>query len=145
MDPPHQPQGADKEFNLGECLNWPLLWPKALIRLDPQVDASVTSPAKATPPVLESSVEPTAAPHGKGPAVDDLGLDDCDDGGFMDNLDDPLPDLDLQTNVPDLPEKAQGSKRHLFGSQEKPEVEPLFTEDQRPDVLITNTLHNVAG
>ena len=112
MDPPSQPPDVDKELELGECFNWPLLWPKALIRLDPPVGGSAPTLAKATtPPVLESPVEAPARPHGKGAAVDDPGLDDFDDGGFMADLDDPLPELYIQTVVPDLPEKAPKHRR----------------------------------
>ena len=63
----------------------------------------------------------------------------------MADLDDPLPNLDIQTVVPDLTEKALKRRRLFnFNSQETPEVEPLFTDDQRPDVLSPNTLHNAA-
>ena len=34
LDPPHQPLDAETELNLEQCLIWPLIWPKALIRLD---------------------------------------------------------------------------------------------------------------
>jgi len=33
MDPPKQPQGADKHMKLGECGSWVLEWPKTQIRL----------------------------------------------------------------------------------------------------------------
>ena len=65
MDPPHQPAEADSELKLGECLAWPLLWPKTLIRLDPAfITPQTTTPPvgsapshdKATPPVPPSFV-----------------------------------------------------------------------------------------
>jgi len=160
VDPPIQPAGAEKEMKLGECFNWPLVWPKALLRLDPPVGASAPTLPKttSTPPVLESPVEdPAPRPHGKGvdvdaPVLDDPGLDDIDDyGGFFeagDRGDTSLPDIDIQAEVPGLTEPAPNKRRRLFPahqSQETPEADPLFTEDQRPDVLSPNTLLRTAS
>src|SRR3954468_15692976 len=35
LDPPTQPPEADSELNLEQCLSWPMLWHKDLIRVDP--------------------------------------------------------------------------------------------------------------
>ena len=157
MDPPSQPPGSDREMELSECPNWPLLWPKALIRLDAlEVDGSappnpankVTPPA---PPVLESPVEPAVTTKKKRSPIlspGDLGLDDRDDNdALMDDLD-PITEVDpidqSQTAVPDLAEDGRATKRRLFdpASQHTPDAVPFFTEDQRPDVLSPNTLLN---
>ena len=50
LDPPHQPPGADSELKLGQCLTWPLKWPKALIRLDPVVRSQTVTPVGETAP-----------------------------------------------------------------------------------------------
>ena len=46
--PPFQPDKADSELNLEQCPVWPLIWPKALIRVDPSV---------TTPPVQQTQDE----------------------------------------------------------------------------------------
>src|SRR3954462_13569083 len=45
LDPPTQPPEADSELNLKQCLSWPMLWPKDLIR----VDSSFTTPQQTEP------------------------------------------------------------------------------------------------
>ena len=70
LDPPYQPLEADKEMKLGECLNWPLKWPKALIRLDPVVRSQTVTPvgmgpsqaAAAPPEDADDRVDPLLGP-----------------------------------------------------------------------------------
>ena len=57
LDPPFQPPGADKEMKLGECLNWPLKWPKALIRLDQAVRSRTVTPVCPAPPEAMATPE----------------------------------------------------------------------------------------
>src|ERR1041384_6134429 len=45
LDPPTQPPEADSELNLEQCLSWPMLWPKELIR----VDSCFTTPQQNEP------------------------------------------------------------------------------------------------
>ena len=49
--PPFQPDEADSELNLEQCVLWPMIWPKALIRVDPSV---------TTPPVQQKQDEEEA-------------------------------------------------------------------------------------
>ena len=44
LDPPSQPAEADSELNLEQCVIWPMIWPKELIRVNP----SVTTPVQHT-------------------------------------------------------------------------------------------------
>ena len=39
--PPFQPEEADSELNLEQCVLWPMIWRKALIRVDPSVTTPV--------------------------------------------------------------------------------------------------------
>ena len=95
LDPPHQPPGADSELKLGQCLNWPVKWPKALIRLDPVVRSQTVTPvgetapsqAAAAPAVsADDRAEPCRIEPSSSAFVSDDCLEDLDflarDGGF---------------------------------------------------------------
>jgi len=158
FDPPSQPPGSDRELELGECPNWPMLWPKAWIRLDdaPKLGGSAPpNPAdKATPPappVPEQPVEPAVegsfvqppsvqtTNKRKSPELTPSEMGNISSGNaFMEGLE----------PITDLPEDQRGPKRRQFdpaSSQHTPDPMPFFTEDQRPNVLSPNTLLNTTA
>jgi len=92
--PPRAPPQADSELKLGECLSWPLEWPKALIRLKPETVTSTgpTAPTQAAAPTPEVAANDHADPSHVNPSsssvfVEDDNVDDdldflANDGGF---------------------------------------------------------------
>ena len=164
VDPPIQPEGADSQMVLGECIPWPMLWPKSQIRLGAGGSTPQTTPpvglgpshGKATAPPPPSSAFGERRPQLQVDGVADLeepatqqdDLDDdvdryihdrYDDEGFMAPLDVP-PYRAPNTHEPSPAEKAGCSKR-LFGSQDTPPA-GAFTQEQtvREAILSPNTL-----
>ena len=66
LDPPTQPPEADSELNLEQCLSWPMLWPKDLIRVDPSF---------TTPEQNESFAEPADHHDDNAARVEDFLVD----------------------------------------------------------------------
>ena len=150
FDPPMQPLGSERELELGECPNWPMLWPKSLIRVNaPEAGGSappnpadkVTPPA---PPVLEQHVEPADEPSSGHAFME--GLEPIADVNIDEYGPTAEPDHGPTAEGDDMVEETRRAKRRLFehgrSSQDTPDVMPFFTQDQRPDVLTPSTLLN---
>lgn len=131
LDPPVQPSDADSHQNIGQCLGWLLLWPKALIRLDPPILITTSQPTPdndgSQPPNDNRDFSPARSE--KEDRLDDF-LNEFDDGlgGQGDSPDDAQPHRDL-------PKKSHCTKR-LFSSQEAPEAAPLFPQPALHGVLV---------
>ena len=134
LDPPNQPMGEDEELKLGQLKNHYVLWPKALIRLNPTTPGSAPSQGRVTPPV-DDHPEPATHHH---------------DGGFS-PIDDFIQELAAQQAPPrdspepeqhDLPaDKAQCLKKKLFGSQETPEEAGPASVASQPVMFSPCTIH----
>jgi hypothetical protein len=144
--PPEQPPEADSELKLGECLSWPLKWPKALIRLDPETvtPAGPTAPPQAAAPTPAVAADDHADPSHVNPGSSSAFIED-------DNMED---DLDFLANDGGFDklsgeksvEVAKRAKKRLFGSQETPEDAGLPEEPTtRADILTPGTLKAVAS
>jgi hypothetical protein len=138
--PPYQPPGADEEMKLGECVNWPLKWPKSLIRLDPVVRSRTVTPVCSAPnealtaPEVEADErpEPSQFEPSSSAFVSDDCLADLDflskDGGF-----------DVRSSsIPSSPrEKENPTKKRLFASQGTPEDAGLPEPKRARDTIIS--------
>lgn len=114
LDPPNQPAGEDEELKVGQLKNRLLLWPKALIRLNPTTE-SVPSQDRVGIPPVDDHQEATAHQQHNFSPID----------AFLNDLDmeiDPLPRGSSEHR--DFPVK------RLFGSQETPE------EATQPSLLL---------
>ena len=161
VDPPFQPHQATTYKHLGDCHNWPLLWPKSQIRVRPQ---GTTTPSPTLP------TAPTA-PHGKAVAAApdyeriDMAMgqtmDDDDEADYMDTAVDV--DAYINTGADGLFMPSYGksyarqsrdpaapstcTQRLNFSSQETPPpVEVPQTQPAKARVGISpGTLHKVAN
>ena len=147
LDPPYQPLEADKEMKLGECLNWPLKWPKALIRVDPVVRSQTVTPVGMGP-----SQAAAAPPEDADDRVDPIAADPMATTSSVFVSDDCLADLEYLTNnreefdVPAQDDRPNPTKKRLFGSQETPEdVGVPVAQAARDSIISPGTLKRVAA
>ena len=136
-------------MKLGECLTWPLKWPKALIRLDAIVRSRTVTPVcsasteVATSPAvaLDDHAEPSRAEPSSSAFVSDDCLADLDylskDGEFN-VLPEDRPPVERAINTT--------TKKRLFGSQDTPEDAGLSEAKRANDAIISpGTLKVVAS
>ena len=142
VDPPVQPVGAEDHLLLRECIPWPMMWPKTQIRISPDTPHTTPevglgqNPVKASAPAPPQLKEPAAR---EDDIFDDCYIDDdrCEDGGFMDPLDEPS--SAPHTHEPSQPDKAACTKR-LFDSQETPPADDFTQKEASQAILSPNTL-----